>query len=79
MLSSILFFTDMKYVLVTGQPVTGLPKTEAAQMEVISEDGTTVICQHSKNSYPENVYGVSGAVIDGTIIVACGGQDGKFF
>ena len=76
MLSSILFFTDMKYVLVTGQPVTGLPKTEAAQMEVISEDGTTVICQ---NNYPDNVNGASGAATDVTSIMACGGQDGKFF
>ena len=47
-------------------------------MEVISEDGTTVICQNSKNNYLENVYGASGAVTDGTTIVACGGL-GKFF
>ena len=68
------FFTDMKYVLVTG-----LPRTEAAQMEVISEDGATVICQNSKNSYPEIVNGASGAVTDGTTIVVCGGYDSKFF
>ena len=52
---------------------------ETAQMEIISEDGTTVICQNPNNSYPENVDGASGAVTDGTTIVACGGSDGKFF
>ena len=64
----------MKYVLVTGYT-----ENEAAKMEVISEDGTTVICQNSKNNYPENVNWASGAVTDGTTIVACGGSDGKFF
>ena len=65
----------MKYVLVTGYPRTD----ETAQMEIISEDGTTVICQNSKNKYPKNVDGASGAVTDGTTIVACGGRDSKFF
>ena len=66
----------MKYVLVTGSPRT--EATEAVQMEVISEDGTTVIC-NSKNNYPENAFDVSAAVTDGTTIVACGGSDSKFF
>ena len=64
----------MKYVLVTGVP----PNDEAAKMEIISEDGTTFICQNSKNNYPEALSGVSAAVTDETI-VACGGSDGKFF
>ena len=64
----------MKYILVTGSP----RNDESAQMEIISEDGTTVICQTSKNDYPENVHLASAAVTDGTI-VACGGVDGKFF
>ena len=64
----------MKYVLVTGYP-----RTEAAQMEVISEDGTTVICQNYNNNYPETLSGVSAAVTDDNTIVACGGYDGKFF
>ena len=64
----------MKYILVTGAPRTD----ETAQMEVISEDGTTVICPNSKNNYLENLNAASGAVTDGTTIVTCGG-DGKFF
>ena len=64
----------MKYVLVTGYPRTD----ETAQMEIISEDGTTVICQNAKNKYPEIVNSASAAVTDGTTIVACGGY-GKFF
>ena len=65
----------MKYVLVTG-----LPTSDAtAQMEVISEDGTTVICQNYKNNYPETLSSVSAAVTDKNTIVACGGYDGKFF
>ena len=64
----------MKYILVTGFPRTD----ETAQMEILSEDGTTVICPNSKNSYLENLDSASGAVTDGTI-VACGGIDGKFF
>ena len=62
----------MKYVLVTAT-------SKAAQMEVMSEDGTTFILQNYKNNYPENVYGLSGAVTDENTIVACGGKDGKFF
>ena len=59
----------MKYVLVTGGNT---------QMEVISEDGTSVTCQSFKNNYPENVSGASAAVTDGTNIVACGANyDGK--
>ena len=65
----------MKYVLVTGSP----RNDETAQMEIISEDGTTVICQNSKNKYPKNVYDASAVVTDGTTIVACGGFNGKFF
>ena len=65
----------MKYILVTGFP----RNDETAQMEILSEDGTTVICKNSKNKYPKNVYDASGAVTDGTTIVACGGYDGKFF
>ena len=64
----------MKYVLVTGYPY-----NEAAKMEVISEDGTTVICQNSKNNYPETLGDVSATVTDDNTIVACGGYDGKFF
>ena len=64
----------MKYVLVTGDPRTD----ETAQMEIISEDGTTVICQNSKNIYPENVSNAFAAVTDGTI-VACGGTSGNSF
>ena len=69
-----LFFTDMKYILVTGWP----RNDETAQMEVISEDGTTVICQNAQNNYPEKLSYASAAVTDGSI-VACGGFDGKFF
>ena len=65
----------MKYILVTGYPTTD----ETAQMEILSEDGTTVICPNSKNSYLENLDSASGAVTNGTTIVACGGVDGKFF
>jgi hypothetical protein len=65
----------MKYVLVTGSP----KNDETAQMEIISEDGTTVICQNPKNKYPETLNYASAAVTDGTTIVACGGYDGKFF
>ena len=68
-------FTDMKYILVTGSP----RNDETAKMEILSQDGTTVICKNSKNTYPKNVFDVSGAVTDGTTIVACGGDDGKFF
>ena len=50
---------------------------ETAQMEVMSEDGTTVICPNPKN-YPENVSGASGTVTNGTI-AACGGSTGIFF
>ena len=65
----------MKYILVTGSP----RFDETAQMmEIMSEDGTTVICQNSKNTYPKNVDHASEAVTDGTI-VACGGYDSKFF
>ena len=64
----------MKYVLVTGYPL-----NETAQMEIMSEDGTTVICQNSKNNYPETLTGVSAAVTDENTIVACGGRTGKFF
>ena len=62
----------MKYILVTGSPRTD----ETAQMEIISEDGTTVICQNSKNNYPETLSAVSAAVTDENTIVACGGYDG---
>ena len=68
------FFTDMKYILVTGSS----KNDETAQMEILSEDGTTVICPNSKNKYPEILNFASAAVTDGTI-VACGGYDGKFF
>lgn len=61
----------MKYVLITGRPRTD----ETAKMEIISEDGTTVICQNSK--YQEIVSGASAAVTDGTI-VACGGRDESY-
>ena len=61
----------MKYVLVTGYP-------RDAKMEVLSEDGTTVICQKSTSSYPELVDGVWAAVTGGTSIVACGGFDGNY-
>ena len=64
----------MKYVLVTGYPRTD----ETAQMEIISEDGTTVICLNSNNNYPETFSDVSAAVSDENTIVACGGY-GKFF
>ena len=63
----------MKYILVTGYP----ENDETAQMEILLEDGLTVICPNAKNKYPENVSSASGAVTDGTI-VACGGYDGKF-
>ena len=69
------FFTDMKYILVTGYP----ENDETAKMEIMSEDGLTVICPNSKNRYPKSVYDASGAVTDGNTIVACGGFDGKFF
>ena len=65
----------MKYILVTGWP----RNDETAQMEIMSEDDTTVICQNPKNKYPKNVSHASGAVTDGNTIVACGGYDGKFF
>ena len=68
----------MKYVLVTG----GLPGSvtnETAQMEIISENGNTVICQNQKNKYPETLNHVSAAVTDENTIVACGGSKGKFF
>ena len=51
---------------------------ETAQMEIISEDGTTVICQNPKNIYPDYVSGAFAAVTDGTI-VACGGTSGNSF
>ena len=68
----------MKYVLVTGYP----RNDETAQMEIWSDDGTTVICQNSKNNYPETLSAVSAAVTDENTIVACGGIGrigGKFF
>ena len=69
----------MKYILVTGLP----RNDETAQMEILSEDGTTVICPNAKNKYPENLSYVSAAVTDENTIVACGGtgggSDGKFF
>ena len=71
----------MKYILVTGHPRTD----ETAQMEIISEDGTTVICQNSQsqikritNFGEKNVMMASAAVTDGTMVV-CGGYVGKFF
>ena len=64
----------MKFVLVTGQG------TGTAQMEIISEDGNTVVCQNAKNNYPDNLSSASVAVTDRTTIVACGGfSNGKFF
>ena len=63
----------MKHVLVTG-----FPRDAAAQMEFISEDGTTVICKKSTSNYPEVVDEVSAAVTGGTSIVACGGNDGNY-
>ena len=63
----------MKHVLVTG-----FPRHAAAQMEVISKDGTTVICKKSTSNYPELVEGVSAAFTGGTSIVACGGYDGNY-
>ena len=77
----------MKYVLVTGynnDEQIYFPQThyhdldETAKMEILSEDGTTVVCQNPKNNYPENVYRNSGALTDGSI-VSCGSYDGKFF
>merc|ERR1719203_1422948 len=62
---------DMKYILVTGL----IRNDETAQMEILSEDGTTVICPNAKNKYPDNLSSASGAVTDGTTIVACGGND----
>ena len=63
----------MKHVLVTGYP-----KGDAtAQMEVISEDGTTVICKKSTSNYPEVIDEASAAVTGGTSIVVCGGNDGN--
>ena len=44
-------------------------------MEVMSADGSTVICQNPKNKYPENVFGASAAVTNVKTIVACGGND----
>ena len=68
----------MKYVLVTGR--TESDTNETAQMEIISENGNTVICQNQKNNYPEiQIYSVSAAVTDENTIMACGGLDGKFF
>ena len=68
----------MKYVLVTGG-FTGSDTNETAQLEIISENGNTVICQNEKNNYPKTLSGASAAVTNGTTIVACGGQDSKFF
>ena len=65
----------MKYILVTGYS----RDDETAQMEIMSEDGTTVICQNPNNNYPETLSSVSGAVTDENTIVACSGFDGKFF
>ena len=65
----------MKYILVTGFP----RNDETAQMEILSEDGTTFICPNARNKYPEIVYSASAAVTDGNTIVACGGDYGKFF
>ena len=60
----------MKYVMVTGAP----RHRNGPQMEVMSEDGTTLICQNSKNNYPETgVSSASAAVTDENTIVACGG------
>ena len=66
----------MKYVLVTGYNNDQLDET--AKMEILSEDGTTVVCQNPKNKYPENVYRASGALTDGSIAL-CGGNKRKFF
>ena len=60
----------MKYVLITGDG----SKDETAKMEIMSADGTTVICQNPKNKYPENVIGAFAAVTNVTTIVACGGS-----
>ena len=62
----------MKHVLVTGHPIDA-----AAQMEVISKDGTTVICKKSTSNYPEVIDEASAAVTGGTSIVVCGGNDGN--
>ena len=61
----------MKYVLITGIG----SKDETAKMEIMSADGTTVICRNPKNKYPENVLGAFAAVTNVTTIVACGGSD----
>ena len=62
------------HVLVTGYILIG----DAIQMEVISEDGTSVICKKSTSNYPEAIDEVSAAVTGGTSIVACGGEDGNY-
>ena len=49
-----------------------------AQMEVISQDGTTVVCKNQNNKYLDFLNYASATVTDGTI-VACGGYDRKFF
>ena len=67
----------MKYVLVTGWTETDT--NETAQMEIISEIGNTVICRNQKNNYPKALSAASATVTNGTTIVACGGNDGKFF
>jgi len=59
-------YQDMKYVLVTGYP-----ENEAAQMEMMDNNGSTKIC-HAKSKYPLNVYGATGVFTDGKMIV-CGG------
>ena len=63
----------MKYVLVTGYP----RDNATAQMEVISEDGTTVICKKSTSIYPDVIDEASAAVTGGTSIVVCGGFNGN--
>ena len=63
----------MKYVLITGRGDGS--KDETAKMEIMSADGTTVICQNPKNKYPENVIGAFSAVTNVMTIVACGGED----
>ena len=69
----LIFFTDI-HILVTGSP----RNDETAKMEILSEDGTTVICPNARNKYPEILSYASAAVTDGTMVV-CGGYYGKFF
>ena len=57
----------MSLIITSGLVWSGL-----AEMEVMSEDGSTLICPNPKN-YPEKVTWASGTVTDGTI-VACGGS-----